>query len=92
MCAKFDFKSIIFKLIIQNSISGTCCEIALRQIPQYLTNEKSTVVQVMAWYCHDRQQAISWANADPDLCNYMMSLEHNVLTHDQDTTKSPMKN
>ena len=29
----------------------------------------------MAW-----QQAITWANADPDLCHYMVSLGHNELS------------
>ena len=47
-----NFKSIIFKLTIQKSSLGTCCEIALRRrMPQNLTNEKSTLVQVMAWCC-----------------------------------------
>ena len=34
-----DFKSTLFKIIIQNSSLGTCCEIALRKMPQNLTNE-----------------------------------------------------
>ena len=42
-----NFKSISFKLIIQNS----CREITVKWIPQNLTNEKSTLVQVMAC-CH----------------------------------------
>ena len=33
---------------IQNS--SPCCEIALRWMPHNLTNEKSTLVQVMAWW------------------------------------------
>ena len=44
-----NLKSIIFKLIMQNSL-GTCCEIALGWTQQYLTNEKSTLVQVIVWY------------------------------------------
>ena len=44
-------KSIIFKLIIQNRSLGIWCEITLRWMPQNLTNQKSTSVQVMAW-CH----------------------------------------
>ena len=40
---------IIFKLIIQNSSLGAHCGIAVRWMPQNLTNEKSTLVQVMAW-------------------------------------------
>ena len=42
---------MIFKLIIQNSSFGTHYEIALCWMPQNLTIEKSTLLQVMAW-CH----------------------------------------
>ena len=48
-----NFKSIIFKLIIQNKSFGTCCEIAPRWMPKnyiWIMNHKSTKVQVMAWY------------------------------------------
>ena len=44
------FKSIIFKLIIQDSSLGNSCEVALRWMPQNLGNEKLTLVQAMAWY------------------------------------------
>ena len=50
-----NFKSIVFELIIQDSSWGTCSEIALMRIPQNLINEKSPLVQVMAW----RLQTIS---------------------------------
>ena len=43
-----NFENIIFKLNIQTSSLSTHSEIALRWIPQNLTNEKSTLVQVMA--------------------------------------------
>ena len=36
---------------MQDSSLGPCCEIALRWMPEYVINEKSTLVQVMAW-CH----------------------------------------
>ena len=55
---------------------GIFGEIALRWMPLDLTDDKSTLVQVMAW-C--RQQAITWANADPDLCCHKMSLGHKEL-------------
>ena len=42
-----NFKSIIFKLIIENNKLGF--EIALRWMSQNLTNEKSMLVQVMMW-------------------------------------------
>ena len=44
-----NFKTIIFKGIMQNNTLGTHCEIALRWMSHNLTNEKSTLVQVMAW-------------------------------------------
>ena len=43
-------------------------------MPQNITHEKSTYVQTMAW-C---RQA-TWANINPDLCCYMVSLGHNEL-------------
>ena len=43
----------------------------------YLIDDKSTLVQVMAWAV--RQQAITWANVDPDPCRHMASLSHNEL-------------
>ena len=45
-----NFKSFIFKPILNNSL-GTHCDIALRLMPQNLTNEKSTLVPIMSW-CH----------------------------------------
>ena len=75
-----NFQNIIFQLIMQSSSLGTCCEIAHRGIPQNLFYGKWTLVQVMTW-CHYgiRQQAISWANVDSNLCHYMASLGHNEL-------------
>ena len=43
--------AIIFKLITQNSSLGPCCDIVLRWMPQDLTNEKSTLFQVITWCC-----------------------------------------
>ena len=55
-----NFKCITFKLIIQNRSFGIWCEIALRWIPQNFTNEKSTLLQVMAW-CHQAtSHYLSW--------------------------------
>ena len=73
------FKSIIFKVIIQNCTLGTCRQIVLRWIPQKLINEQTTLVQVMAW-CHQATQAITWAYVDPDLCHHIASQDHNELT------------
>ena len=60
-----NFKSIIFKYIIQNSSKGTRCEIVLGWMPQGLTNENATFVQ--AW----RHQAIIWTNVDSNLWNHI---------------------
>ena len=62
-------------------INGWCisCEIVPRWISMDCSDGKSTLVQVMAWAV--RQQAITWANVDPDLCCHMASLGHNELTH-----------
>ena len=46
-----NFNSMMVKLIIPDSSLGTRCETPLRWMPQNLSNEKSTLVQVMAW-CH----------------------------------------
>ena len=43
------FKCIIFKLIMQNTSFRAHCEIALMWMPQNFTDEKSTLVRVMAW-------------------------------------------
>ena len=56
-------------------------EVSLVNLPLYewmsldLTDDQSTSVQVMAV----RQQAITWANVDPDLCRHMASLGPNGL-------------
>ena len=44
-------------------------------MPQDLTADKSTLVQVMAW-C---RQAITWANVDPIPCHLIALLGHNEL-------------
>ena len=46
-------------------------------MPLNSTDDKSTMVQVMAW-CR-QAQAIAWANVDPDLCRHMVSLGPNEL-------------
>ena len=47
-------------------------------MPQDLTDDKSTLVQVMAW-CR-MQQAITWTSVDQDLQRHMASLCPNELT------------
>ena len=45
----FNFKYVIFKLILVNDDWGIPYEIALRWMPQDLADDKSALVQVMAW-------------------------------------------
>ena len=47
-------------------------------MPIDLTDGKSILVQVMLGAI--RQQAITWANVDPDLCRHMASLGLNELS------------
>ena len=44
-----NLRKVIFKLILVNGGWGISYEIALRWMPQDLTDDKSTLVQVMAW-------------------------------------------
>ena len=52
-------------------------EIALRWVPLDLTDDKSTLVQLLAW-CH-QATSHTWANVDPDPCHQMESLGLNEL-------------
>ena len=65
-----NFKSIIFKLIIQDSYLGTCCETVLMWIPQKLTNKKFTLVQARA-LCR-RQTTSPYLSQ----CHHVASLGH----------------
>ena len=66
---------MIFNLILVIGGGGISCEIVLRKMSSDLTDDKSTLVQFGAV----RQQAITWANVDPDPCRHMASLGHNEL-------------
>ena len=44
-----NFRQVIFKLISVTDSWGISCKIALRWMPLDLTDDKSTLVQVMAW-------------------------------------------
>ena len=46
---QLNFRWVIFKLILVNGGWGISYEIALRWMPMDLTDDKSTLVQVMAW-------------------------------------------
>ena len=72
------YGKVIFNLILVTESWGVSCAIVFRWMSLDFTDDKSTLVQVMAW-C--RQAAITWANVDPDLCHHMVSQGHNELTH-----------
>ena len=46
---QFNFRWVIFKLALVNGVWGISYEIALRWMPLDLIDDKSTLVQVMAW-------------------------------------------
>ena len=47
-------------------------------MPWDFNDDNSTsVVQLRTW--RRQQQAITWGNADPDLCQYMVVLGHNQI-------------
>ena len=46
-----NLKSLTFKLIVQNSSLDNHCKIALKWMPENSTNEKSTLTQVIVWWC-----------------------------------------
>ena len=48
---EWNFRHVIFKQILVIDDWGICCEIALTWKPQDLTDDKLTLVQVVAW-CH----------------------------------------
>ena len=47
-------------------------------MPQDLTDEKTTLVQVMAW-CRQVHKAITWTSVSQDLKRHMASLGPNEL-------------
>ena len=53
-----NFKSILFKLVAQNRLAPGC-EISFRWMPHNLTNDKSTLVQVMTWCRHTTNHYLS---------------------------------
>ena len=46
----YSLKLVNVKLITTIHFLSTFCEIAIRWMPQHVTDHKSTLVQVMAWY------------------------------------------
>ena len=75
---EWSFRFLILWIIYVIDGWGISCKLALRWMSLDLTDDKTTLVQVMAWCV--RQQAITWADVDPDLCRHMASLGPNELT------------
>ena len=69
-----DFRHAIFKQILVIDGWDISSEIALLWRSLDLTDDQSTLV---------RQQAITWANVDPDLCRHMASVGHNELINNK---------
>ena len=57
---------------------GIFYETAFRLMSLDLPDDKSTSVQVMD--SNVKQQAITWANSDPDICCHKVLAGHNELT------------
>ena len=72
---RFDWNFKLFMLFLVIGGWDIFSEIALRWKSKGLTDDKSILGQVMLGAV--RQQAITWANVDPDLCRHMVSLGPN---------------
>ena len=70
-------KLVIFKLVSRINIMSISCKIVLRWTPLDLTDDKSTLVQVIAWCRQATSHYLSqcW----PNLCRHMASLGPNEL-------------
>ena len=63
--------NVIFNLALLIGIFKSSYDNILRWLPQDLTGDKSTLVQVMAW-CR-QEQNITWTSVDSDLQRNMAS-------------------
>ena len=60
------YKSAVFNLILLTGIFRCSCDNGLRWLPRGLGNNKSSLVQVMAWCCHATSHYLS-----PSWCRSM---------------------
>ena len=74
-----NIKSIFFKLIstINHKYILHSSESTFWWMPKDLTDDFSTLVQIMAW-CH--QATSTWANVDTYLCRHVAAWGHDMLT------------
>ena len=80
-----DFKNLIFNLALLIGIFKSSSENILRWMPQDLTDDKSTLVQVMAWCrqatSHYQKQCWPRSPKPYDIQSQMASLDPNELTN-----------
>ena len=77
-----NFRCAIFKLISVIDGRGISCEIAVSWLSLDHTDEKSTLVRVMAWCCQATSHYLNqctWTSVDQDRWWHMASLGHNDI-------------
>ena len=77
---EYSLKLINFKLISTINILSIFCEIAIRWMPQHLTDHWSTLVQLMAWCRQATSHYLSQCWPRP--CRHMASLGHIELNNE----------
>ena len=77
---EWKFRQVIFKLISVINGWGIFCEMTPRRMSLDLTDDKSTLVQVMAWCRQAKSHCLSqyWPSS---ICRHLASLGHNELIH-----------
>ena len=70
--------SVFYKNISQIDIFISTCEIGTRWVPQNPNDDKSTLVQVMAWCRQTTDHYLS--QFDPNVCHHMVPPGHNELS------------
>ena len=80
---EWNFRHVIYKQILVIDGWGISCEIALLWMS--LASLMISQHWFRWWLGAVRQQVITWANVDPDLCRHMASLDPNELTKSIET-------
>ena len=74
---EWNFRYLIFRIISVIGGWDISCELALRWMSLDLTGGQHWFRQ---WLGAVRQQAITWANVDPNICRHIPLIGHNELT------------
>ena len=79
----FYFCQACFSNLSYGLISWTPnCEISQRWVRQSPIDDKSTLVQVLVWWCQATSHYLKfWTNVDSNLSCHMVKLGHNELRH-----------